>query len=150
MAEQKRIMVEYVPLDSLQLYENNPRRNDKAISAVTNSIVDFGFKVPIVIDKDNVIICGHTRFLAAQRLHMETVPVIIADDLTEDQVRAFRIADNRVAEIAEWDKEKLHEELLELKGIFEMSKYGFKDDLEDLKTALKTKQHKCPKCGYEW
>ena len=146
----KAIKVEYVPLSTIRPYENNPRKNDKAIAAVTNSIVEFGFLNPIIVDGDRIIICGHTRFLAAQRLRMDTVPVIVADDLTEEQAAAFRIADNKTSEIATWDMDKLHEELAELKGIFAMDKFGFKEELEGLKKDLKQKQHKCPKCGYEW
>lgn len=148
MAEQ--IKITYKPLDKIQYYDNNPRRNEKAVKAVKKSIKEFGFLNPIIIDKDNVIIAGHTRFLAAQQLGIENVPCIIADDLTEEQVTAFRLADNRVAEIATWDKDKLHAELAELKDIFDMTEFGFKSDDEVLKEKLKGTGHKCPKCGYEW
>lgn len=151
MADSGSIKVRYVQTDSISPYTNNPRRNQKAIDAVVKSIREFGFLNPIIVDKDNVIICGHTRFLAAQRLYMETVPVIVADDLTEEQVRAFRLADNRVAEIATWDKGKLKEELEDLKDIFDMQSFGFKSEDEALAESLKgEKKHKCPKCGYEW
>lgn len=111
--------------EDLILYSNNPRLNDKAADAVANSIRDFGFKVPIVIDSNNVIVTGHTRLKASQKLGLETVPCIVADDLTPEQVKAFRLADNKVTEISEWDFEKLEAELLELD--YDMSQFGFED-----------------------
>ena len=108
-------------------YENNPRKNDKAVPAVAKSIQEFGFKVPIVIDKNNIIVNGHTRLKAAKKLGLETVPCIVADDLTPEQVRAFRLADNKVGEIATWDDDKLEEELTELTGIIDMQDFGFED-----------------------
>lgn len=84
-------------------YENNPRFNNDAVEYVKKSIMEFGFKVPLVIDKDNVVVCGHTRLLAAKELELETVPCVVADDLDEKQINAFRIADNKVAERSEWD-----------------------------------------------
>ena len=98
-------------LDELKPYENNPRRNDRAVEAVAKSIEQFGFKVPIVIDADKVIVAGHTRYKAAQKLHLESVPCIVADDLTPAQIKAFRLADNKTAELATWDFEKLTTEL---------------------------------------
>lgn len=92
-------------------YGNNPRKNDSAVAPVANSIREFGFKVPIVIDKDGIIIAGHTRYRAAKELKLKTVPCIVADDLTEQQVKAFRLADNKVSEFAEWDQDALLEEL---------------------------------------
>ena len=88
-------------LDELRPYENNPRRNDRAVEAVAKSIEQFGFKVPIVIDADNVIVCGHTRYRAAQKLKLKSVPCIVAEDLSPAQVKAFRLADNKVSELAE-------------------------------------------------
>lgn len=111
-------------LRELKPYGRNPRKNDKAVDAVAESIREFGFKVPIVADKDGTIIAGHTRFKAAKKLGLETVPVIIADDLTPEQVKAFRLADNRVAELAEWDFELLAEELGDL-GEWGMDRFGF-------------------------
>lgn len=99
------------PLGWLTPYENNPRNNDEAVEPVANSISEFGFKVPIVATSDGEIINGHTRWKAAKKLKLKTVPVIIADDLTEEQVRAFRLADNKVAEIAQWDIELLLSEI---------------------------------------
>ena len=98
-------------IDDLKPYENNPRKNRAAIKDVAASIREFGFKVPIVVDSDNVIVAGHTRYEASKLLGLETVPCIIADDLTEDQVKAFRLADNKVSEKAKWDDELLKIEL---------------------------------------
>lgn len=111
-------------------YENNPRNNEKAVEAVAASISNFGFKVPIVIDKNNVIVAGHTRAKAAKKLGIEKVPVIIADDLTEEQVRAFRLADNKTGELAEWDLEKLSEELAGISEI-NMESLGFVEEKQE-------------------
>ena len=105
-------------------YEKNPRRNDEAVNYVMESIKSFGFKVPIVIDKDNIIVAGHTRHKAAKLLKLKEVPCIVADDLTEEQVKAFRLADNKVSEKAEWDFGLLDEELDDLLD-FDMSAFGF-------------------------
>lgn len=145
-----------LPLLSLREYQNNPRLNDDAVDYVANSIREFGFRVPIVIDKDNVIVAGHTRFRAAYRLGIETVPCIIADDLSEEQVIAFRLVDNKTAELAGWDFAALDKELAEL-GI-DMEQFGFAyndeldiDDLfvDDVNTAKEKpkKRCKCPHCG---
>lgn len=107
-------------------YENNPRNNEAAIQYVANSIKDFGFKVPIVIDKNGTIITGHTRVLAAKKLGMKTVPCILADDLTPEQVKAFRLADNKVSEMADWNWAKLEKELGSLGDLdWDMSNFGF-------------------------
>lgn len=143
-------------LTDLIPYENNPRRNEQAVEAVANSIREFGFKVPIIVDKDNVIVAGHTRAKAAERLGLEKVPVVIADDLTEDQIKAFRLADNKTAELAGWDFPKLEEELAEL-GM-DMEQFGFevKEDV-DIDSFFTEPEHEekepkkiqCPCCG-EW
>lgn len=122
----KKIQVVYKGVDELIPYINNPRFNDEAVDAVASSIKNFGFKNPIVIDSDNEIINGHTRLKAAKKLGLDTVPVIVADDLTEAQKKAFRLADNKVSEIAEWDMELLKSELEELMGNeFDISKTAF-------------------------
>lgn len=115
------------PIDELIPYANNPRHNDDAVFAVANSISQFGFKVPVVVDRENVIVCGHTRYKAAQKLGLKTIPCIIADDLTPDQINAFRLADNKTAELADWDMSKLEEELEELANDFDMEDFGFKE-----------------------
>jgi len=113
----------------LQEYENNPRNNDEAIKAVANSIREFGFKVPIVITSDNVIIAGHTRLKASVSLGLEEVPCIVADDLNEAQIKAFRLADNKTAELATWDLSRLEEEFA---GIdMDMLQFGF-EEMEEL------------------
>lgn len=113
-----------VALKDIRPYEKNPRYNDQAVKPVMNSIQEFGFRNPIIIDKDNVIVCGHTRYKAAEKLKMKTVPVIKADDLTEEQISAFRLADNKVASVASWDQGFLDEELKKIVDI-DMSMFGF-------------------------
>lgn len=107
-------------------YENNPRKNEKAVGPVAESLKEFGWQQPIVIDKDNVIVAGHTRWEAAQRLGLKQVPCVIADNLTPDQVRAYRLADNKTAEFAKWDPEALLEEYGKIK--LDMTKFGFDPD----------------------
>lgn len=120
------VKIKAVPVADLKEYGNNPRKNKKAISAVAESIDTFGFKNPIIIDKDGVIIAGHTRKAAAQQLGLEVVPCIIADDLTPEQAAAFRLADNKTAELAEWDDDKLAEEIKALKDFaVDLSEFGF-------------------------
>lgn len=112
-------------------YEKNPRHNEDAITAVAKSIEKFGFKFPIVVDASNVIVNGHTRLKAAKYLGLKEVPTIIADDLTPEQIKAFRLADNKVGEIATWDEELLNAELDELADLdFDMTEFGF--DLPDI------------------
>lgn len=111
-----KIIKELIP------YSKNPRKNDGAVEAVANSIKEFGFKVPIVIDGENNVVCGHTRLKAAKKLKLESVPCVIADDLTEEQIKAFRLADNEVGSIAEWDFDLLDDEL---DGIFDIDMTGF-------------------------
>ena len=114
----------HININELKPYKNNPRNNDEAVEYVANSIKEFGFKVPIIVDKDYEIIAGHTRLKAAQQLGLKEVPIIIADDLTEEQVKAFRLADNKVSEIAEWDFNLLDNELSNILDI-DMSVFGF-------------------------
>ena len=119
-----------IALKDLKPYENNPRKNDDAVKYVAESIKEFGFKVPIVIDKNNVIVAGHTRYKAAKKLKMSEVPCIIADDLTDEQIKAFRLADNKVAEKAEWDSDLLNAELDDIIDL-DMELFGFEDALQD-------------------
>ncbi len=148
-------------INELTPYENNPRKNDKSVDYVANSIHQFGFKVPIVIDSNGVIVAGHTRYKAAVKLKMETVPCIVADDLTDEQIKAFRLADNKVGELSQWDIGLLSDEL---DGIFDldMADFGFLDmdmpeddlalDLDDNKPQQEKKMQTChcPKCGFEF
>lgn len=146
-------MVKAVNMDisAIKPYDNNPRRNEKAVDAVANSIKQFGFKNPIIVDKNNVIISGHTRRLAALKLGLKEVPVIVGKDLTEAQIKAFRLADNRVAEIAKWDEDALKEEMAKVLDV-DFESFGFDlDDIEDIiQEEVGIKKHKCPKCGCEW
>ena len=107
-----------VKLKDIKPYENNPRFNDDAVDDVAKSIKEFGFKVPMVLDKDNVIVCGHTRFKAAQKLKLIEVPCIIAKDLKPKQIKAFRLADNKVSDFSIFDNKKLLEELKGLEDIY--------------------------------
>jgi DNA modification methylase len=127
-----------ISLNDLQPYENNPRKNDQAVDKVAKSIKQFGFKVPLVVDKNNVIIAGHTRYKASKKLGLKEVPCIIADDLNENQIKAFRIADNRVGQEAEWDFDLLQEELEELIGSFDLSELGFEsEELDFMQEEIK-------------
>jgi hypothetical protein len=117
------LKIEYIDIDKIKPYEKNPRHNEEAIPYVMNSIKEFGFKVPIIIDKNDVIVAGHTRYKASLELGLNEVPCIIADDLTEDQIKAFRLADNKVAEKAEWDFNMLDAELADLD--IDMKDFGF-------------------------
>lgn len=120
-----RLNVVTMKIADLKAYENNPRKNEKAVDAVANSINSFGFKVPVIIDKNNVVVAGHTRLMACKKLGIDEVPCVIADDLTEDQIKAFRIADNKTAELADWDFDKLKEELGSID--IDMEQFGFTD-----------------------
>ena len=123
-----------IKLSDLKPYERNPRNNKEAVDYVANSIREFGFKNPIIVDKNNVIVAGHTRYLACKKLGIKEVPCVIADDLTDEQIKAFRLADNKVAEIATWDLDLLDEELNDLFN-FDMSDFGFDVGLEELEEA---------------
>lgn len=116
-------------INEIKPYERNPRKNDEAVQYVANSIKEFGFKVPIVIDKNGIIVAGHTRFKAAKELGLKEVPCIIADDLTDEQVKAFRLADNKVSEFAKWDNKLLDFELFDID--MDMSDFGFISKIEE-------------------
>ena len=135
--------VTYMDADSLIPYANNPRLNDTAVDAVAASIKEFGFKVPIVVDGENVIINGHTRLKAAHKLGLKQVPVIVADDLTPEQVKAFRLADNKTSEFAEWDMDKLD---IELEGIpdIDMGEFGFDIEIDDMEEGTEVKEDEVP------
>lgn len=123
MAQMKIVEID---INELHPYENNPRDNAGAVDVVAASIKEFGFKVPIVIDANNIIIAGHTRLKAAQKLGLENVPCIVAADLTPEQAKALRLADNKVSEFAEWDFNALAKELSELE--MSMEQFGFAFD----------------------
>ena len=121
--------IELRPLAEIKPYEKNPRLNDGAVESVARSIREFGFRQPIVVDAEGVIVCGHTRWKAAHKLGLEKVPVHVARDLTPEQIRAYRIADNKTAELAEWNLELLPIELAELQGAgLDWSLLGFDAD----------------------
>ena len=120
-----KLKVQYWPIDDVKPYPNNPRNNDDAVEYVANSIREFSFQQPIVVDTDGTIIAGHTRLKAAKMLGMETVPVVVADNLTPAQVNAYRLADNKVAEAATWDMEALAVELEGLEVDFDMTMFDF-------------------------
>lgn len=125
--------IQDLPLDRIIPYADNPRDNSGAVDAVAESIKQFGFNVPLVLDRDHVIITGHTRYKAAQKLGLSSVPCLIAEGLTDAQARAYRLADNRVSELATWDNALLTQELNALEGMgFDMSDFGFSEELDDL------------------
>ena len=121
--------VRNLKIDEIKPYENNPRNNDGAVEAVANSIKEFGWQQPIVVDKDMVIIVGHTRYLAAKKLGLDTVPVVVASNLNDEQVRAYRLADNKTGELAEWNTKLLDDELQDILDI-DMTDFGFDEDIE--------------------
>lgn len=157
------MQVKQISVKEIKPYEDNPRYNDEAVQYVKESIKQFGFKVPLVISEDGIIVTGHTRYKASLELGLETIPCIIADDLTEEQISAFRIADNKVGEISEWDEGLLLEELKALEE-FNFEDFGFTEyelkalensfdvddfgDLDDYEEPEKT-YLKCPHCDHE-
>lgn len=160
MSIKLRKKIEEVKLTDLKPYENNPRINDGAVPALVESIKQLGFNVPLVIDKNNVVICGHTRLKAAQELGMVSVPCLRADELTEEQIKAFRLADNKTAELSAWDFEKLYGELEALKVSvpdfnFDLLKFNTmrftdpegEDGAEETAINYSTGII-CPRCGY--
>ena len=156
---EKNMQIHTISIYDIKAYENNPRKiPEEAVNAVAASIKNFGFKVPVIIDKDNIIVAGHTRILAAKKLNIEEIPCIIADDLTDEQIKAFRLADNKVGELSVWDFKKLDIELEELN--FDMSDFGFEVeitntisdnqeiDIEDFSDEKFT--HECPRCKFRF
>ena len=135
----KKIQVIYKKVDDLVPYENNPRNNDEAVEAVANSIKEFGFGSPIVIDEKGEIINGHTRLKSAKLIGLNEVPTVTIDWLTEEQKKAYRLADNKTGELADWDLIKLNEELEGL-NIEEMEKYGF--EFETFVEEIEEKEEK--------
>lgn len=147
----------YKKLKDIKPYENNPRNNEQAIDYVANSIKEFGFNVPLVIDKNGIIITGHTRYLASIKLGLKEIPCIIADDLSEEKVNAFRLADNKVAESSRWDYKKLTEELRnvdeEMMDFFDLDfiELSMDEDVKESDSESEEKEekesfYKCPNC----
>lgn len=136
------------PVNEIIPYDKNPRNNDAAVDPTAASIKEFGFKIPIVLDSNGVIVAGHTRLRAAKKIGLKTVPCVIADDLTDEQVKAFRLADNKTAEFAEWDFDLLNDEIKDISDI-DMSEFGFEmdpepDDLTDDSETAKELQVTAP------
>lgn len=155
-----KLKIEYVDINKIKPYKKNPRKNEEAIPYVMESIKQFGFKNLIIIDKNNVIIAGHTRLESAKRLGMKEVPIIHADDLTEEQVKAFRLADNKVGEIAGWDFDLLNLELDDILDI-DMADFGFLkeeeiniddffEEKEEIQKETKEETIICPYCHKEF
>lgn len=118
-----QLKIIYKDISDLEPYANNPRLNEDAVQYVAESIRQFGMKVPVVIDRNNIIVAGHTRIKACQKLGIRDIPCIIADDLTEDQVNAFRLADNKTAEFSDWDYDALG---IEMENItMDLEPFGF-------------------------
>lgn len=120
------LKIEYFGVDEIKPYEKNPRKNDGAVEAVANSIKEFGFKNPIIVNKDLIVIAGHTRLKASKKLGLKKVPCVVVRDLTEEQERALRIADNKTSELAEWDLELLQQEIEQIMTI-DMTDFGFEE-----------------------
>jgi len=149
--------ITYIDIKDLKPYKNNPRNNETAVGMIENSIKDFGFLVPLVITKDLEIICGHTRYEASKKLNLKQLPCIIDEELTPEQIKLFRIIDNKSSEYAEWETKLLYEELEEILNI-DMEKYGFFqqdidwDEIEDLDIdnyeEPQHKMHECPYCHH--
>lgn len=124
----------YKKINEIKPYKNNPRKNDNTVDYLVNSIKDFGFRVPIIIDSNNVIVSGHTRYKAAEKIGMKDIPCIVAEGLSDKELSAFRIADNKVSEHSKWDIEKLFYEM-DMESI-DYTNYGFLDlELSTIKTG---------------
>ena len=124
------MQVQSMKISEVKPYPNNPRNNDDGVEAVANSIKEFGWQQPIVVDKDNVIIVGHTRYKAAKKLKMNKVPVVVANNLSPEQVKAYRLADNKTGELTDWDMSLLDDELGDIVDI-DMSDFGFDLDIPE-------------------
>lgn len=162
-----KLKIEEKRLDEIKPYENNPRDNDNAVDAVAESIKEFGFRVPILLDKNGVIVSGHTRLKAAEKLKLEKVPCIVLNELTESNIRQLRIVDNKSAELAKWDFAALADELDGIQEI-NMDAFGFAAFNETMEPTEVTSSldegeevdleefddehfdHECPECGYMW
>lgn len=125
--------IKQIPITDVVPYDKNPRNNDGAVESTANSIKEFGWQQPIVVDKNNIVIVGHTRLKAAEKLKLETVPVLVADNLSEEQVKAYRLADNKTGELADWDMALLNEELESIAEL-DMDDFGFElaEDVEEV------------------
>ena len=162
--------IEMMKVSDLVPYENNPRDNDSAVDAVANSIKEFGFLVPVLIDKERNIVAGHTRFKAAQKLGIEKVPTITLGNLSDEDIRKYRIVDNKTGELSSWDYELLKEELGSIDEI-NMAAFNFdfenpaKENQQDIEITSNLDEgseldlddfsdevfaNECPYCGFRW
>lgn len=142
-----KIKTEKIKLEDIKVYENNPRRNDKAVNAVVESVKKFGFTNPIIVNNDNVILAGHTRYAALSQLGISEAECIKLSHLTEQEEKAFRIADNRTAEFSKWNADLLEAEMREITAD-DWALFGFKEN--QLNKILPPETCKCPKCGKEF
>lgn len=153
-----------VAIEQIVPYENNPRNIAPAVDAVVESIREFGFRVPMVIDDDYVIVTGHTRYQAAKKLGLTKVPCVIASDLNEEQIKKFRLVDNKVSEFSLWDESKLVEELDAIDSI-DMTAFGFEtmeSEIDELDFEFDSGEidlgefndekfdYECPECGFKF
>lgn len=159
----EKLQITYKALMEIKEYRNNPRKNEEAIEPVMESIKNFGFVVPILIDQNNIILAGHTRKKAAEILKLKEVPCIYVEDLTQEQQKAFRLVDNKTAEFSQWDIEKLEQELSSIFNI-DMETFHFPDFSEEelgitdedflqeseISRSKKEKTVICPHCGKEF
>lgn len=163
----EKMKIEEKRLEEIRPYKNNPRLNEAAVDAVAASIKEFGFRVPVLLDKGGTIIAGHTRYKAAKLLGLERIPCIVIDGLTDEDVRQLRIVDNKTQELAKWDFALLADELEEIRGI-NMDAFGFAafdEEAEPKKVTSSLDEgeevdldefddehfaHVCPECGYMW
>lgn len=153
------MIIHEIDVKDIKQYENNARKNDKAVALVAESIENYGFKVPVIVDQNNVLVAGHTRLKAALQLGLEKIPAIIADDLTEEQIKAYRLADNKTAELSTWDFDKLEKELEAIDDahiweLFNQDKYS---DIEEYDGEIDLNEfddeefeYECPECGFKF
>lgn len=163
--DMKKEVIEYMKISDIKPYENNPRiHKQEDIEKIAKSIETVGFKQPIVVDKNNVIICGHGRYFASKFLGLEEIPCIKATDLSDEKVKFLRVIDNRLNELSDWNSTLLNKELEELEAVLHdinMEDFGFDikdtDEAIDLDGYIQNKNgqngttvHRCPKCGFEY
>lgn len=155
--------IEYKPIEQCIPYDRNPRDTRDAVDKVAASIQAFGFLVPIILDKDGIIIAGHTRLLAARKLGLKEVPTTTVEDLTEDEIKAYRLVDNRVAEMAVWDMPLLAEAMSYIGDEIDMLQFGFSNLEDERVQQIDTNteydlqsfddeafEYDCPECGYHF
>lgn len=161
--DQKPMQITYRKVSELRMYDKNPRDNEPAVDKVAASIQAFGFLVPIIIDAQDVIVAGHTRLMAARKLGLEEVPTVLADGLTDDEIRMYRLADNKVSEMAVWDLPLLDEKIQEIGDTINMVDFGFTLGIGDVfEPKAESKEinpeefddeafdYECPECGFRF